>query len=468
MLIHQDKSNQIFFREFLDESEKLQSVVAAGNEHHWAFSELATDLFTMMYESHPKKVEGEIPLGLQVAKQAIDQIAELTEYKELHILTQMDPFTSGLATQSLAQNLMKMLPKVGPKSEEDLHNEAAVCVEAGLTDALERTDKAIEKLGKIQAAASKVAVNPDELRQKMRVILGEAIKATEEGGEASTAFGFDDSFGTSKPGNLKEKMALAKRVGQSAKLKEIAELSGRFCRIAKKKQMEKSTESEINSIKTGNDLGRLLPSELAKLGNPLTRGMFYKGFVEKTLLEYELENKTPKGKGPIICCIDSSGSMAGTPECAGKGIAMALLGIARKQKRDFVLIQFGSSHQLRVFQAPLGKTEQMPLLVELEFFWNGGTSFKESLDASIGFIKQAKFNAADIVFVTDGLCDIPVEFEVEYKKTKKERGFGCIGVLIGSHENMIIMNKFCDTVFNVADLLSDDKNDSVHESIFKI
>lgn len=468
MFIHRDKSDELFYNEFLTESPKLQERVKAGENRHFAFKDLSQDLFTMFYEPNPKDVEQPCPSGLQVAKQAIDQIKELREYKELHQITKLDPLTSGLACTQLSEDLQKMLPPAGPKSEDDLLKEIEICKEYNKPEAVANAQRALEKLAKVNEKASKIKLDEDELRQKMRGMLASAMKAAEEGADACESMGYGKEPGSSKQVNLKEKLEVAKMIGKSKKLKEIAKLAGRFTRIAKKKQMEKSTSHEINSIKTGDNLQRMLPAELSRLGCAATKGLFFKGYLEKTLLEYELGGKEPMGQGPIIVAIDSSGSMAGPPEWASKGIAMALQNIAKKQGRDFIMIQFGSSDQIRTFIAPKGKCDYLPLLVELEFFFSGGTDFERPLNECIGFIKQAKYDRADIIFITDGLCQISPAFEETYNKIKKERAFACIGVLIGAHEGIAIMNKFCDTTFNVSDLLNDGKNDSVHDKIFKI
>jgi Mg-chelatase subunit ChlD len=62
--------------------------------------------------------------------------------------------------------------------------------------------------------------------------------------------------------------------------------------------------------------------------------------LRKNLMQFKLEGKEKEGKGPLIVCIDNSGSMAGEREEWAKGFALGLLTIAKKQKREFCIIHF--------------------------------------------------------------------------------------------------------------------------------
>jgi uncharacterized protein with von Willebrand factor type A (vWA) domain len=466
MFIKRDKSDEMFYSAFLAESEKLQKVVRDGSARHYAYEDLGQDLFTMMYEPTPKDVDAPVPVGLGIAKQALESIKGLREYADLHRLTKLDNVAAGFACESMGRNLINLLPPVGSKSAEDLENMAEAARELGNMGAATHAEEKSKLVQAMLKKADGMRLDEDAMRQKMREGLQQAIADTQEGMEALNAFGAGSDPGALKQGGLKEKMELARTIRKSDKLKEIAKLAGRFTRIAKKKQMEKSTSNTVNAVQMGDTLARTLPSELGKLANAALAPTFFKSYVEKTLLEYKLAGKVAKGQGPVICCIDGSGSMSGTPEYASKGIALALMEVAKKEKRDFVLIQFGSAYEIRTFTAPKGQAETLAVLAELEFFFNGGTDFEAPLGVCVDMIKQSKYNKADIIFITDGYANVSAEFMATYAATKKAKAFACIGILIGGDAKMV---PFCDEVFQVADLLGNEQgNADAHERMFKI
>ncbi len=473
MFIKRDKSDEMFYNEFLNESEKLQAVVEEGKKRHYAFEDINQDIFTMLYEPSPTDVDAPIPMGMRIAKQNLDQIKELREYQDLHRLTRLDPLASGFATESMAKHFIKQMPEVGPESPDDLKARQEVCEEMGLPAqaqaAKDAHAKMMAKLGKIDP----MTVDEEKCRQKVRDVLQNALKDTQDALDGLGAFGQGFEPGQLKQVNLKEKMELAKRLRKSDKVKQIAKLAGRFVRIAKKKQKEKMVSNTVSSVQTGDTLARTLPSELGKLASPVLAPMFYKSFVEKGLLEYKLHGKVAQGQGPIIVCIDGSGSMSGFPEMASKGIALALLEIAKHQKRDFILAQFGSDNEYRELVCVKGQAETLAILSELEFFFSGGTDFQRPLSECVRHISGSKFKKADIIFITDGCAGISPEFMAQYQAVKKDKSFACIGVLIGGQRDAVnapeVMKSFCDEIFASDDLLSEETaNADMHESIFKI
>ena len=80
--------------------------------------------------------------------------------------------------------------------------------------------------------------------------------------------------------------------------------------------------TEIVNVTTGNDLARILPSELMLLADPRTKADFLLRFAENRLLQYDLRGFEREGQGPIVVCIDESGSTSGIVEMWEKAIAL--------------------------------------------------------------------------------------------------------------------------------------------------
>src|SRR5699024_737650 len=110
--------------------------------------------------------------------------------------------------------------------------------------------------------------------------------------------------------------------------------------IAKNKQKSKHTDSmERKGVTIGSDIEMMLPSELALYKHNSTKQDFLRRFAEGQVMQYDNEAKEKLGEGPIIICLDQSGSMTHLDE-QSKGFVLALMGIAKKQKRYFVLFPF--------------------------------------------------------------------------------------------------------------------------------
>ena len=78
------------------------------------------------------------------------------------------------------------------------------------------------------------------------------------------------------------------------------------------------------------------------------------------------------------------------------------------------------------------------------------------MKAAVDCIEQQQcFKQADIVLVTDGRCDLEQGFVEMLHKQKQQLEFSVYGVLIGA-EGVTKLNKFCDRVWAVKELVSED------------
>ena len=149
---------------------------------------------------------------------------------------------------------------------------------------------------------------------------------------------------------LRDQLSLAEKIASDKKMKEIADWAGRFKQIARKKQKSKNSESmERSGVTLGNDIERLLPMELGLYMHPITKNDFLRRFVEGQTMQYEQKGREVLGKGPIVLCLDQSGSMQRL-DTQSKGFTLALMSIARKQRRDFCLILFSTRTQIITYR----------------------------------------------------------------------------------------------------------------------
>lgn len=213
-------------------------------------------------------------------------------------------------------------------------------------------------------------------------------------------------------------------------LLELAELLGKQSRsqsIFEKEMREKvalhsnwqakrAYRGEINGLKYSNDISAALPSELSLMKNPALNKLFQLKFAQKQLLSYdyqiqeesdveskekeEVEIEKKEKKGPVIICVDTSGSMNGTPENIAKTITFALSKIAIEEDRKCYVISFSTAIQtldLSDFSGnPLGKLVQF-----LKMSFNGGTDAKPALNQALKMLSENEWKNADVLMISD-------------------------------------------------------------------
>jgi len=221
-----------------------------------------------------------------------------------------------------------------------------------------------------------------------------------------------------------------------------------FAKRAKKISRESTETAEIE---LGNDLSRVLPQELAGLGgDPVRRRDFFRRYMEGKLLQYRLDCKHPEGHGPIVICIDESGSMSGSRNMWAKAVALAMLMLAAKEKRAFALIHFGSKSELKVdyYQEPRN-TKPSDILRALAFFFGGGTDFERPLQEAEKILAHSPYRKGDVIFITDGECYVGPSFLRRFAEAKQEKQFSVFALLLQQHGGERSVKQFADRVYRV-------------------
>ncbi|MFC9913010.1 AAA family ATPase [Streptomyces sp. NPDC127197] len=266
-------------------------------------------------------------------------------------------------------------------------------------------------------------------------------------------------------GYLNERLAERLRTGRLA---QWAELIGRFRQMAggeRACKVENAT-GELVGVTLGNDLSRVIPSELAGLGLPELRAVSAARYAAGELMLYDSQGEQTTGQGAIIACVDTSHSMyeAGpggvTREAWAKACALALLDQARHAGRDFVGILFSAADKLQVFRFPAGRPTDMARVLDFaETFLGGGTSYQRPLTAA-GELLEEEFNDAarargDIVMLTNDDCGVTEEWMRGWNDAKHRLGFRVFGVAVGAPrvaEADSVLDALCDNLRSIEDL----------------
>jgi len=226
--------------------------------------------------------------------------------------------------------------------------------------------------------------------------------------------------------------ALAAQLQNNAQIKELARKMGRdYISEEKKKQIKipQASKSEVHGTHRSDDVMRVLPSELLNLEDETLETLFYARLLEKNLLSYELqgvtfingeETETSKNRtGPVVACLDTSGSMQGAPLLKAKALLLAIANILKQEDRSLHVLLFGSTGEIREFSIA-GQNNSAGLLKFLQQGFGGGTDFETPLKRAFKIISSREdYKKADVLMISDGDCSLSPAFTKTVKSQKE-------------------------------------------------
>lgn len=215
---------------------------------------------------------------------------------------------------------------------------------------------------------------------------------------------------------------------------------------------------EINGLCYSNDISAALPAELAMLKNPAAKKLFQLKFAQKQLLSFDYQNYAEKEKeiieqeevsvekqepkGPIIICVDTSGSMHGAPEQIAKTVTFALAKIAMNEKRSCYLISFSTGIETLDLSSFKGADALSKLVQFLRMSFNGGTDAAPALTHAVEQLQTNEWKNSDVLMVSDFIMGgLPAGLE-EKIKAEQEKDTGFYSLVIGSDGNKQTLKAF--------------------------
>ncbi|MBC8408603.1 MAG: VWA domain-containing protein, partial [Rhodobacteraceae bacterium] len=428
-----------------------------------------------------------VELSHKLNSQVMSTVMESPKYKELRLLTKMDTVNATVGTEVMGEQVKQLVEELKDQFEDAMKaaQQAQEAVEKAEQDETQEGEPGdategqahldLETAKKLLEEAMKTVndqITKTEAR-KINRLLDNTIAETRETMDTITSWGLDQDP-TYERTSHQEKIKLLTRLRQSRKLRELAELAGRYKRMAltsRREKIKKGSE-EVFDTTYGDEIGKLLSNETLKLLEPELEMLFKKDLLEKQLLQYEYKGTEKKCKGPIVCCIDSSGSMSGSREIWAKAVALGVLDIAKGQKRDFTAIHFDSTQDpKRLHRNTFLKHEKQSfekIIGLAEIFLGGGTLFEPALELAQSIImKEPNFSKADIIFITDGECAVRDNWLHDFLQWKQEKHVSIYGVLIDSGWNSnVTLDEFSDTVIKLSEL--EQNQNKAAEEIFGI
>lgn len=484
-----DRFDWIAWRDTYAQSAGLRELAEELSGRHDCTTDLLTDAFLAAYKVRPRLREpGEMEPSRLVNHQVITSLTESPEFALLHRETVGDPYAAAMALLAQAAALRVMLERTrdaqkraerARKAQQDAEDAANALSEAlqqadgeddehGTvpTPAADAVQRAVEAAAQTaQDAAQALSAAASVIRSTARSAVAKAARATREEAALMRTWGVAPGELERMPFDQRARLAERLRTGRFA---QWAELIGRFRQMAageRARKVENAT-GELVGVTLGDDLSRVIPSELTHLGLPELRAVFAARYAAGELMLYESQGERTSGRGAVIACVDTSHSMyeAGpggvTREAWAKACALALLDQARHAGRDFVGVLFSAADKVRVFRFPADRpTDIVQVLAFAETFLGGGTSYQTPLTAA-GQLLREEFDAAartrgDIVMLTDDDCGVTETWMRDWNDAKRLLGFRVFGVAVGAPrvaEADSVLEALCDNLRSVEDL----------------
>ncbi|MCZ4316824.1 VWA domain-containing protein [Comamonadaceae bacterium G21597-S1] len=223
--------------------------------------------------------------------------------------------------------------------------------------------------------------------------------------------------------------------------------------------------SEVRGVKRSGQLARMLASEAAMVRHPVLARLWRARFAEQQLLTYEdaalatqwrLQPDTrtpapvampraPVGQGPMLVCLDTSGSMRGAPENVAKACVLQALRTAQASGRACRLLAFGGAGELLEQELALTPQGLDTLLAVMDQNFDGGTDVQTPLERAVGLVQTGAFVLADILIVSDGEFGVTPATLDALRSSKKTLGLRVHGILVGDRETIGLL-EVCDQI----------------------
>ncbi|MFA0338870.1 VWA domain-containing protein [Vibrio breoganii] len=223
---------------------------------------------------------------------------------------------------------------------------------------------------------------------------------------------------------------------------------------------------ETKGITRSDSISRMLPQETSLLTNPVLKKLWHAKRAEHSLLSYSVEgtevletveqleqesvsekqgNKSNKNRGPMVICLDTSGSMKGLPENIAKATVLECLKVAYKEQRRCYVYLFGSKKEVSELDLTLDASGFNDLLNFLTMSFGGGTDAEGPLNKALEKCDSEEWYKADILLVSDGEFPVSSGLSRKISNRREKQGLQVHGIQIGDTHHSS-MSKICDPI----------------------
>ncbi len=228
---------------------------------------------------------------------------------------------------------------------------------------------------------------------------------------------------------------------------------------------------DVTGVQFSGRADRMLPAEAVLLRHPVGARLWRARQAEGRLLAWQTEAvltdwrpdplarhpsaaaegaTAPLGRGPMLLCLDTSGSMRGAPENIAKAVVIAALRAAHGAGRGCRLIAFGGPGELTERDLPAGAAGLEALLDLMGQGFDGGTDVQAPIERAVQSVHEARWRSADLLIVSDGEFGCTPQTLARLDDARARYGLRVHGVLVGDRETLGLLET-CDTIHWVRD-----------------
>jgi uncharacterized protein with von Willebrand factor type A (vWA) domain len=210
----------------------------------------------------------------------------------------------------------------------------------------------------------------------------------------------------------------------------------------------------------------MLPSEAVMLRHPVLSRLWRARHAEARLLAWQTEavltdwrpdplappspagaaaRPEPMERGPLLLCLDTSGSMRGAPENIAKAVCIAALRVAHAEGRGCRLIAFGGPGEVIERDLMRGPEGLQALLDLMGQAFDGGTDLQTPIERALASVLDARWRSADLLLVSDGEFGCRPDTLDRLDEARERHGLRVQGVLVGDRETLGLM-EVCDDI----------------------
>ena len=345
------------------------------------------DLFTTLYEPNPQLVD---PVeGHMAWYRAVQEVLGSALYENLHRTTILDEELSGVAVRPIMEELEPLVERYRDLEEQKREAE------------LDQDEIRLEQIEKQERLLNAQAVQT----------VASAIQKAEDSVETVVVL---RSMGCGDGAGRYVSLSYPDLPRISDLVRRTHHLFGRFRELFASVRANLPRRAVmVRGVTIGDELNRVIGSELSLLSDPETESLFDLKWVEKRLLIRDISRPPDRRRGDVVVLIDESGSMLGEAVLIAKSYAFALRSQLKQENRRCHIISF-SYYPNEMVEVPEDATADQ-VIQWLGRAIGGGTEFTHPIKRAMEFNR-------DILMITDGEADVGAEFAKHFMEWKRRTG----------------------------------------------
>ncbi len=226
---------------------------------------------------------------------------------------------------------------------------------------------------------------------------------------------------------------------------------------------------ETRGVRRSGRIARMLPAETMLFAHPRLRLVWHARHAERTLLTYEDDDRLREDRrrpapvprpgprpaprlelGPVLICVDTSGSMRGGAEAVAKAVVLEAVRCAHAQGRACHVFAFGGPDEVLEMTLALDAGGVAALARFLGQGFGGGTDVCGPIERAIARLEQRDWRRADLLIASDGEFGATPALAGRLRALCRAQEVRVQGVLIGDRETIGLL-ELADDIYWVRD-----------------